>query len=95
MALVKEFNTDMGVSIEYHKISNFSMQHIGSGYYDVHVVVSSYINEELRREYPNSKTKSKAYFLKVTLNELETTPVLKLLYSKLKETDDFKDATNA
>ena len=95
MALVKNIKTNNGVTTNYHKINNFSVYSLNGGYYDVHLTVDSYVNEDIRRSIDGTKVSSKVYIIKVNIHELENTPMMKLLYTKLKALDAFKDAVNA
>ena len=95
MALVKEIKTEKDLVASYHKISRFSFYQLSEGLYEAHVSVRSYVNEEARRKSVDYEIDENTYVVIVNLIELETTPVLKLLYNKLKEKDEFKSAVNA
>ena len=93
MALKKTINTNIGVDATYHKISRFSVsEDNGTEAYTCTVIVSSYINEEARKN--NKMLSEKTYIFKVSLFELETNYILKLLYNRLKNLEDFRDSTD-
>lgn len=101
MALKKTITDSKGVVSEYHKIRDFDAdnklyrkkkgEEIIEAYI-INVNVSCYVSAK-KREIDDSLNCGKLFFsLAVTPEELNTRPILPLLYDKLKETPMFDGA---
>ena len=98
MALNKAITNEKGVTTNYHKVGTLSLvKHAPKDETDetshlLCVNVSSFVSEEYRRESEKLAVSSRDYHIKVTLAELETTPLLALIYAKLKALPIFEGA---
>ena len=95
MALKKSIETHIGLPAEYHKIRNFliSERDQTNKNYVATVTVGSYLNEEARNNGAMA-IRETTYTMHFSLFELENTPIIKLLYSKLKVIAEFEDSVD-
>lgn len=89
MALFKKITNSKGVVSEYHKIMSVSLNSTGD---ETSVHVGSFASKSYRDKSVYNEVDMHCIFLPVTIEELEKTPIYKLMYDKLKETELFKGA---
>jgi hypothetical protein len=89
MALSKKITSSKGVVSEYHKIVSVS---INSAVGEVSVHVASFSSKAYREKSVYNDVDTLCLFISCTIEDLEKTPIYKLLYDKLKETELFKGA---
>ena len=98
MALNKAITNAKGIETSYHKICKISLVKSKPKNEEdetSHLIcanVFSYVTEEHRRAAENSAVSNRDYHIKVTLAELETTPMLTLAYARLKALPMFEGA---
>lgn len=100
MALYKEKIENNGITTRYHKIKKVSLA-MRSPYVDeeknetindthlLTISVKSYVTEDYRRNFEENPAYSRDYHIRVTLNEISSTPIISLAYYKLKYLDEF------
>ena len=89
MALSKKITNNKGVVSEYHKIVNVS---INASAEEVSVHVASFSSKAYREKSVYNDVDTLCLFISCTIEEIEKTPIYKLMYDKLKETELFRGA---
>ena len=98
MALRKTITDAKGVVTNYHKVGNFSVREcpkiegVDADEYSICVQVLSFVSEEYRLISETNVVIKFDRHIKVTLGEISATPIITLIYNKLKEHPAFKDA---
>lgn len=93
MALNKEITSKQGVVSTYHKITAYAGINDGERSI-VNVTVRSYVSQEKRNENVDYHCSERDFPVTVTTYELDSIPVLTLLYNKLKDKSFFAYATD-
>lgn len=87
MALTKQMTNDAGISTSYHKVESVNLSN-GLLCFDI----GSYVSEEYRQL--NKPASYVTHCCEITLAEEESMGIRSLCYYKLKEEDEWKDATD-
>ena len=107
MALAKEITNPVGITTTYHKISNVEFVKMvntevdpetnETKYYPVYkikAIVYSYVDKNIREKAVHLCAERKQIELYASLEEVESTPILEVIYGKLKELEIFTDAVD-
>ena len=92
MALSKAFTNDLGVTTNYHKVSRASISEFSglrAGTF-LSFDINSYVSKAYRDQ--NKPADTSNFRFEITLEEEESMGIRALCYTKLKETDEWKDA---
>jgi hypothetical protein len=92
MALTKSITNDLGVTTNYHKVSRVAISEFsgfGEGTY-ITFDVESYVSKDYRDQ--NKPADSSNFGFEISLAEEESMGIRALCYTKLKETEAWKDA---
>ena len=107
MALYKEFTKPNGIISSYHRIDNFYIEALQKRQepaeeageveeikdrYLARIALKSYVSQEIRNISSELEIESAVYGFYIPLEELETTPVLSLLYGYIKTLPAYEDA---
>ena len=90
MALFKKITNPKGVVSEYHKIMSVSCEAENNDFLTVRT--GSFASQDYRDANVHNYVGTDCFYIPVAKEELESTPILKLAYSKLKETELYKGA---
>ncbi len=87
MALQKTITDNKGISTTYHRVSHVSLNNN-----DLSCTLQSYVSEIYRENenYANAQP----YFFVITVEEEESMGIRALCYTKLKELEEWADATD-
>lgn len=92
MALSKAMTNELGVTTSYHKVSRASITEFSGAREGTYLSfdINSYVSKEYRDQ--NKPASSSNFRFAITLEEEESMGIRALCYTKLKETEEWKDA---
>ena len=107
MALSKQITNPVGFTTNYHKVTNVELvkslnyetnyetnETTYTPIYKIKTQVYSYTEKSIRDKAVHLCAESRKFELTAPVEEVETTPILSVVYTKLKETELFENATD-
>ena len=90
MALYKEILGNNGVTTSYHRVNNVVLDHDRT----LGCILESYVSNDYAKNDFNCVEACCLTFKGVTLEEEESVGIRKLVYKKIKELEDWSDASD-
>lgn len=92
MALSKALTNDLGVTTNYHKVNQATIVELSG--FKKGIVLSFNMNSYVSKDYrdQNKPADTSNFRFDITLEEEESMGIRALCYTKLKETEEWKDA---
>jgi hypothetical protein len=92
MALTKALTNDLGVTTNYHKVVHATVSEFSDSREGTYIAfdIESYVSKDYRDQ--NKPADFSNFMFNITLKEEESMGIRALCYTKLKETEAWKDA---